>query len=292
MRHARFVLAALRPHQWLKNVLVLVPVLAAHRLDPADLSAAATAFVTFSLCASGGYVLNDLLDVAADRLHPRKRRRPFAAGHLSPAAGAWLVALLWAIGFGAAAALLPASFVAVIVVYLMTTAAYSLRLKREPVLDVMVLAGLYVLRVIAGGVAGAIPVSTWLLAFTLFVSLSLAFLKRFVEVTERHHAGAGDIPGRGYRTDDATWLHSVGLSSSYLAVLVLAIYSNNADVARLYSRPERLLFICPLLLYWATRTWLRAHREEIHDDPVVAVALDPATYVVVGLSALAVLAAV
>lgn len=294
MNHARLLLTVLRPHQWLKNLLILLPVLAAHRLSWEPLLVAVLAFASFSLCASGGYVLNDLLDVGADRLHSRKRSRPFASGALSLRTGVLMLLASWAVGFGTAALLLPGEFVVVVTIYLIATAAYSLKLKREPVLDVMVLAGLYVIRVVAGGVAGAIPVSTWLLAFALFVSLSLAFLKRFIEVVEYKSKGDGseNVPGRGYRRDDAPWLHSGGISAAYLAAVVLAIYVNNADVARLYAHPERLLLICPVILYWATRTWLRAHRQQMHDDPVVAIALDPATYVIAGISALVVLSAV
>jgi 4-hydroxybenzoate polyprenyltransferase len=294
MSHVRLLLTALRPYQWLKNLLILVPVLAAHRLNRETFLATALAFVSYSLCASGGYVLNDLLDVKADQQHSRKRNRPFASGGLSRRAGVLVVAAGWVAGFGIALLFLPPGFAWVMAIYLLATAAYSIRFKREPVLDVMILAGLYVLRVIAGGVAVGISISTWLLAFTLFVSLSLAFLKRFIEVREfetRNGVGA-EVPGRGYRSDDAAWLHSVGLSSSYLAAVVLAIYVNNADVAHLYSHPERLLLICPVLLFWATRTWLRAHRRLLHDDPVVAVARDPATYVMAAISAAVVLSAV
>jgi len=282
MSYSSPLLKALRPHQWLKNLLVLVPALAAHRLDLESFLVAGAAFVTFSFAASGGYVLNDLHDLESDRLHPRKRHRPFASGALSRTTGVVLVALLWSISFGLAAAVLPNAFVLVIAVYLAATMAYSWRLKREPVLDVVILALLYVIRVLAGGVAGNIFLSNWLLAFTLFVSLSLAFLKRFIEV--RDYKGSEDIPGRGYRGDDAAWLHSAGLSAAFVATVVLAIYANSDDSARLYRHPERLLLLCPLLLYWATRAWLRAHRGEMHDDPVVAVAFDPSTYVVVAIS--------
>lgn len=282
MSYTSPLLKALRPHQWLKNLLVLVPALAAHRLDFNSLLVAFAAFISFSLAASGGYVLNDLHDLESDRLHPRKRHRPFASGALSRNAGIVLVASLWAIGFGIAALFLPRGFAIVIVVYLVATMAYSLRLKREPVLDVVVLALLYVIRVFAGGVAGDIFLSNWLLAFTLFVSISLAFLKRFIEV--RDHKGSESIPGRGYRADDRAWLHSAGLSAAFVATVVLAIYANSDDSARLYRHPERLLLLCPLLLYWATRAWLRAHRGEMHDDPVVAVAFDPSTYVVLAIS--------
>jgi 4-hydroxybenzoate polyprenyltransferase len=294
MSHARLLLRVLRPHQWLKNLLVFVPVLAGHRLNQDTGLAAALAFVSFSLCASGGYVLNDLLDADLDRRHVRKRNRPFASRDLSIRTGVFLVMAAWAAGFGLAASFLPGAFAGIVAIYLVCTGAYSLRLKREPVLDVMILAGLYVIRVIAGGVAVAVPVSTWLLAFTLFISLSLAFLKRFSEVIDYKPKsdGSANVPGRGYTPDDAPWLHSGGISAAYLAAVVLAIYVNNADVAHLYAHPERLLLICPVLLYWATRTWLRAHRRLLHDDPVVAVALDPATYVIAAISAVLVLSAV
>lgn len=287
MSHTRALLRALRPHQWLKNLLVLAPALAAHQLNSESILVALTAFASFSLCASGGYVLNDLVDVHADRLHGSKRHRPFASGALSRGLGVLLLGVTWVVGFGLAASLLRPAFGAVVAAYLAGTAAYSIRLKKEPVLDVMVLAGFYVVRVVAGGVAGGIFVSNWLLAFTLFLSLSLAFLKRFVEVSEPTGSRSDGLvaPGRGYRADDAEWLHSAGLSSAYLAAVVLAIYANSADALRLYLRPERLLFICPLLLYWATRAWLRAHRGEMHDDPVIAVASDPATYVIATVAA-------
>jgi 4-hydroxybenzoate polyprenyltransferase len=280
---------ALRPHQWVKNVLMLIPALAAHRLDAATLVALVLGLVSLSLCASGGYVLNDLLDVAADRQHARKRYRPFASGRLSLSTGLWLILATWGAGFTIAATLLPGAFAGIVGVYLATTVAYSIRIKREPVLDVMVLAALYVIRVVAGGVATSIVVSTWLLAFTLFMSISLAFMKRFIEVAGRSEGS--EVPGRAYLTSDAAWLHSTGLCSAYLASMVLAIYVNNADVAGLYNHPERLLLMCPIVLYWATRTWLKAHRRLLHDDPVVAVARDPATYVIGALSAVVVISA-
>lgn len=283
------LLKALRPHQWVKNVLLLIPALAAHKLDVPTVTALLIAFISLSLCASGGYVLNDFLDVAADRQHPRKRHRPLASGRLSLRSGVGLIALTWALGFGLAAALLPLPFVAVVAVYLLTTAAYSLDLKRKAVLDVMTLAGLYVIRIVAGGVATGIPVSTWLLAFTLFMSISLAFMKRFIEVSARQREG--EVPGRGYMSSDAAWLHSAGLSSAYLAVVVLAIYVNNPDLARLYSHPERLLVMCPVLLYWVTKLWLDAHRQTLHDDPVVAVAGDRTTYIIGVIGAVVVLSA-
>jgi 4-hydroxybenzoate polyprenyltransferase len=298
----RSIVRAARPYQWVKNLLLVVPVLAAHRFDWQVATDLLLAIASFSLCASGGYILNDLLDVTADRQHARKRRRPFAAGDLSLKSGVVLLAVTWTLGFGLAAAFLPGQFVAITGAYLAATASYSIRLKREPVLDVMFLAGLYVMRVIAGGMATNVPVSTWMLAFTLFVCLSLAFLKRFIEVNGHAgaihagaaHAGAASamVPGRGYAAQDAAWLHSVGIASAYLSTVVLAIYANNPDVSRLYRHPQRLLLFCPILLYWATRVWLSAHRGQLHDDPVVAVSRDPVTYVVGALSAAIVWAAI
>jgi 4-hydroxybenzoate polyprenyltransferase len=288
----RAVLRAIRPHQWLKNLLLAVPAVASHQLDMGTIVTLSIAFVSISLCASGGYVLNDLLDLSADRRHPRKRTRPFAAGQLSLATGIAMIATLWVAGFGLAAWLLSGAFAGVLAVYLFGTIAYSVRLKKEPVLDVMFLAGLYVLRVIAGGVAIDVLPSTWLLAFTLFTCLSLAFLKRFIEAGAQPATSNGGVPGRGYLQDDVHWLQSAGLSSAYLSVVVLAIYVTSDDVTKLYQHPERLLLMCPLILYWATRVWLNAHRRRLHDDPLVAVAADPTTYLLLALSAGVILSAV
>ncbi len=275
---------ALRPHQWVKNLLLFVPVLAAHRFAWPDLLAAAVAFACVCLIASGGYVLNDLLDLTSDRRHPRKRARPFAAGHVSIPAGLMIVGSAWALGFGVAALLLPPAFVAILAAYLAGSVSYSVWLKREPILDVIFLAGLYVVRVVAGGVATGVPVSTWLLAFTLFVCLSLAFLKRFIELLA--HGSDVELPGRGYNAGDVVWMQSAGLISAYLSVVVLAIYVNNPEVTRLYVHPERLLLLCPVILYWATRTWFLAARRRLHDDPVVALAADRVTPVIAALSIL------
>ena len=204
--------------------------------------------------------------------------------------GVWLIFATWALGFGLAVLFLPKAYVLIAAVYIVATVAYSVHLKREPVLDVMILAGLYVIRVVAGGVATSVPVSSWLLAFTLFISLSLAFLKRFIEVSGRD--SDGEVPGRAYMGNDANWLHAVGLCSAYLAVVVLAIYVNSADLAKLYRQPNLLLIICPVLLYWATRIWFMAHRRQLHDDPVVAVARDPATYIVGAIAIAVVLRAI
>jgi 4-hydroxybenzoate polyprenyltransferase len=287
----RALIRTARPEQWVKNLLLVVPAISAHRFDLATLEALAFSLLAFSLVASGNYILNDVLDMGADRLHPRKESRPIAAGHVSPGAAAFVMAVTWLVGFWLSATRLPVPFTLTIAAYLLVTTAYSLRLKREPVLDVLVLASLYVLRVVAGGAATNIRVSTWLLAFTLFVCLSIAFLKRFVEVHAFENGPARPVPGRGYVTSDASWLHSAGIASAYLSTVVLAIYTNSPDVSLLYRHPDRLLLLCPLLLYMATRVWMLAHRRRLHDDPVTVFALDPVTYGVGVLSAAVVWAA-
>jgi 4-hydroxybenzoate polyprenyltransferase len=286
------LIAILRPHQWLKNLLLFVPAVAAHRIDWTTGRSAILAFVSLSLCASGGYVVNDLLDIEADRAHARKRFRPLAAGALSVKSAIVLVVLTWGVGFSVSMALLPIEFVWTLGVYIVGTLAYSVWLKKEPALDVVVLASLYVLRIIAGGAATAVPISTWLLAFTLFVCLSLALMKRFIEVHTQPTAVGLAVPRRGYRADDAQWLHSAGLAAAYLSVVILTIYVNNPSVSLLYAHSDRLLLMCPLLLYWSTRAWFLAHRRRTHDDPVLLVALDPVTYVLLFICVFIVAAAV
>jgi 4-hydroxybenzoate polyprenyltransferase len=265
---------ALRPHQWAKNVLILVPLVFAHRLLEFPLLVSAlTACVAFSLCASSIYVLNDLSDLEADRLHPRKKRRPFAAGELSIPFGLGLAGLLMAAGITLAAVAVSWTLVATLVCYLVITTAYSAWIKQQAVADVFVLAGLYVLRLVAGGVATGVELSTWLLAFALFFFLSLAFVKRYTELT-----GYGRMPGRGYTPEDGLWMNAIGTSSGYMAVLVLALYVTAPDVAALYSQPKVLWLLCPLLLFWITRMWFRAGRKLLHDDPVVEALKDPVGY--------------
>ncbi len=265
---------AMRPHQWAKNVLVFAPLIAAHDLFHAGPATATVfAFVTFSLCASGIYILNDILDVEADRLHPRKKKRPFAAGELSIPFGLASAGFLLSGGLLLAGLAASWKLTAVLAIYIAVTTAYSTWLKREPVVDVFVLAGLYVLRLVAGGVAANIPLSTWLLAFALFFFLSLAFVKRYTEL-----AGNGRTPGRGYTADDAMWMHAIGTSSGYMAAVVMALYVSAPDVTSLYRRPKALWLLCPVLLFWLTRTWFRAGRRLLHDDPVVEALKDPVAF--------------
>jgi 4-hydroxybenzoate polyprenyltransferase len=276
---------ALRFHQWAKNLLIFVPLVLSHRFfDPGVLTAGLRAFVAFGLCASAIYVINDLCDIEADRAHPRKRFRPFAAGDLTISTGVVLAAVL--LTSAAALSLLstPRQFALILLGYVAITSAYSWRLKREPVLDVFVLATLYVVRVLGGGAAAGITISNWLLGFALFLFLSLAFVKRYVELLGQN----GHMPGRGYNAADHGWMLSIGTAAGYMSVVILALYVNSEEVARLYSSPRVLWLICPVLLYWVSRVWLRAGRQEVHDDPVLDALKDPASYLC-ALVALAIL---
>jgi 4-hydroxybenzoate polyprenyltransferase len=277
----RALLRVLRPHQWVKNLLVYVPVVLDHKLfHPATMAKASLAFVAFCCAASSAYVLNDIVDLEADRRHPTKRERPFASGALQPAVGFVLVPLLLAVAFGLSWSSLPRRFIVLLALYVVLTSAYSLYLKLIPVLDVLLLAGLYTLRVLAGIAAARVRFSTWLLAFAMFLFLSLAFLKRYTEVSAMEGTATEPVRRRGYQRGDREWLGSMGGACGYLSVLVLALYINSDQVVSLYRLPLALWLVCPLLLYWVGRMWLLAHRGKIHDDPIVATVRDPASYLI------------
>lgn len=261
-------LKAIRPHQWMKNGLVFLPMLASHQIDGASFLSSLLAFISFCLVASSVYVLNDLLDLKADRAHPRKRLRPFAAGAIPIAAGTWMAAGLLGLGL-LIALLLGPTFFAVMIGYFALTTGYSLYLKRRIVIDICVLAGLYTVRIVAGGAATGVPLSVWLLAFAIFFFLSLAAVKRQAELVDNIKEGKLTASGRGYHVDDLPIISMISISAGYVAVLVMALYVNSPAVVELYARPEALWGVCALLLYWLTRTVMIAHRGQMHDDPVV-----------------------
>ena len=261
-------LKALRPHQWLKNILVFLPMLLAHRLDGGAALASLLAFVAFSLVASSVYVLNDLLDLAADRAHPRKRLRPFAAGTLPIAHGTGLAGALLVAG-GAISLILGPWFVFVMLCYYAMTTGYSLYFKRRMVIDVCVLAGLYTMRILAGGVATGIPLSVWLLAFAVFFFFALAAVKRQAELVDNAKAGKLKPAGRGYHVEDLTIISQFAVASGYVSVLVLSLYMNSPEVALIYSNPQVLWGICLVLLFWVSWIVMVTHRGEMHDDPIV-----------------------
>lgn len=261
-------LYVMRPHQWLKNALIFLPLLAAQQFDAATILNALLAFVAFSLIASSVYVLNDLVDVEADRAHPRKRNRPFASGAIPTAHGVVLAAVPLAVGT-TLATLLGTKFVVVLAGYYATTLAYSFALKRRLVIDICVLAVLYTFRIIAGGAATGIPLSVWLLAFSVFFFLSLAAVKRQAELVDGISRGNVKAIGRGYTTDDLPIVSMMSISAAYVSVLVMALYLNSPAVSQLYATPPLLWGICLVLLYWLSRMVMVTHRGQMHDDPIV-----------------------
>lgn len=277
----------LRLHQWLKNLLLFVPALAAHDFAAPVLAACLVACLSFSLCASSVYVLNDLIDLGRDRAHPTKRNRPLARGAMPVFRGIALVPVLLSAAILLALALPPA-FVAVLAGYYLLTLAYSLYLKRQMMVDVVVLACLYGLRLVAGGVAVSVPLSAWLAAFSIFLFCSLALVKRCTELVGRIAKGAGDPAGRAYQLNDLPILEALAASSGFTAVLVLALYLHSGAVQALYHAHERLWLLCVLLIFWLGRVLILTHRGEMHDDPVVFAATDRTSQVclVMGLAIL------
>ena len=264
----RSFVKAIRVHQWAKNALIFFPLLLSHDLRPQRLLSAVLAFASFSLAASATYVVNDLLDIEADRRHQRKRTRPFAAGDLSALQGiAIVVAFLALAALGAF--FLPAAFAGWLLLYLGTTLAYTGYLKRVPLVDVLILSGLYTLRLLAGSAATLTTISHWLAGFSVFLFLSLGIVKRFAELENLRASSTQPSNGRGYFLSDLEQLRTFGTSSSYAAVVIFAIYISGRDVTRLYENPGYLWLVVPLMLLWLNRVWLLASRGELDEDPVV-----------------------
>lgn len=262
------IMSAVRPHQWAKNLLIFLPLLLSHVLAPDRLFDALLAFCCFSLAASSAYIVNDLLDIEADRRHAKKRLRPFACGDLSALTGLALVAAFLLLAF-TGARLLPGAFYAWLALYLVSTMAYSWYLKRIALVDVVVLSGLYTLRLLAGGAATETPISHWLAGFSIFLFFSLAVVKRFAELENLRSSGAPPRNGRGYIVADLNQLRSFGTASAFAAVMVFAIYISGSDVTALYSRPQLLWLIMPLMILWLCRVWLLASRGSLDEDPLV-----------------------
>ena len=283
-------LRALRPHQWVKNLLVFLPVLAAHQ--PASLAVAFIAFIAFSLTASAVYLINDLADLEADRAHKRKRHRPLASGALPVGEALIMAAALFLAAIVNAALLAPPVFLAVLLVYVVATFAYSLWLKRKLLVDVLALSGLYTLRIVAGAAAAGIVLSPWLLGFSMFLFFSLAAIKRQAELTDSGLDGQEAVPGRAYAGTDLPVIRSLAVTAGQAAVLVLALYVSSDDVVKLYAAPSLLLLVCPILLYWISRMVLITHRGHMTDDPIVFAARDWRSLLAAGLVAMLVAAAI
>ncbi len=270
---ARTYLKAIRVHQWLKNCLIVVPMLAAKQFGAEELLNSFLAFVSFSLCASSVYVMNDLIDLPRDRAHASKRTRPFASGSLPLGHGLVMAPLFLAIA-AILAVLVGPKFVAILAVYAVANVAYSLVLKRQMIIDVVTLACLYGLRLLAGGAATHTKLSEWLATFAIFIFVSLALVKRCTELEAKLAAGAGDPPGRGYRLADLPMLKMLAATTGIASILVFTLYLNSRAVAALYVHPQWLVAIDVVLIYWVARTLLLAHRGEMHDDPLVFATTD------------------
>jgi 4-hydroxybenzoate polyprenyltransferase/phosphoserine phosphatase len=281
---------ALRLHQWLKNLLLFVPMFTAHAWRLEVFMQACVAAVAFGLAASSVYLLNDMLDLDSDRSHPQKCTRPFAAGAIPLLHGMVVMTVLVLMSL-ALGSVLPYGFLAVLAAYLGLSTAYSVHLKQYVLIDVIVLALLYTMRVIGGALAISVVASFWLLAFSMFLFLSLALVKRCSELVSLTQIGTLRSEGRDYAASDLTYLTIMGTASGYLSVLVLALFINSQDVTVRYSNPQMLWLLCPLMLYWVSRLWLKTGRGEMHDDPIVFALLDRGSrYVLAGMIAVVLLA--
>jgi 4-hydroxybenzoate polyprenyltransferase/phosphoserine phosphatase len=272
------VARALRVHQWVKNILVFAPLVAAHQFLNVDLILLTTgACLAMCSCASGIYIINDLADIDSDRRHPFKRRRPFANGELPIATGLIMAPLL--VGGGIALSLLlPWNATLILLSYVGLSTAYTYWLKEKLLADVITLAALYTIRIIMGGVAGGLLVSPWFLSFSLFLFISLAFIKRVTEMIQLSTREQKNAAGRGYYVSDTTTLAMLGIASGFLSCLVLSLYINGDSVRRLYAYPEWLWLLVPLLLYWIGRLWITTMRGQMTDDPIVYLFKDRRTY--------------
>jgi 4-hydroxybenzoate polyprenyltransferase len=282
MGYASELIKLLRVHQWSKNALVFVPLVTAQKLDFVALCEATGAFFSFSLAASAVYILNDVVDLEADQKHPSKKRRPLAAGSVSVTASLLFLPLLLIVSLCGAWAIGP-YFAAVLLVYLALTTAYTFVLKRKMLVDVLTLASLYTIRVVAGAVAISVPMSEWLIGFSMFVFTALALIKRYVELAFRIDEGLSEVSNRNYLKSDLDIVATLAAAAAFNAVTVFALYISSDAVRPLYRHPQMLWFICPVLMYWLGRALLMAHRRLMPDDPILFALRDRNSYVALGL---------
>lgn len=265
------MLRAMRPHHWAKNGLVFVPILLNHDVfDAKALFYGLIAFVSFSLMASSIYLLNDIVDVEADRHHPTKCKRPLAAGEITKGQAYAAVPGLLIVAFGLAWFVpRPDLHLLALGTYLALALTYLFYLKRKLLVDVLGLAALHTLRILAGNAAAAIPLSSWLLAFSMFLFLSLALVKRYAELRITQDQSGLKKAGRGYQAEDIEALSQLGMASGCTCALIMALYVDSAAVKELYRHPEIIWLICPVILYQMARIWFLARRGQMPDDPLV-----------------------
>lgn len=290
-RALRTALSALRVHQWAKNALVFVPLLTSHQFSLLNYASAARAFIAFSLCASAVYLLNDLVDIDADRAHPRKKFRAIASGALSLRAARLFIPFLVLASFMVAVSV-SLSFAAVLLSYVAVTTAYSLYLKRLVMVDIVVLAGLYTLRIVGGAVAINVVPSEWLLIFSIFIFTSLALIKRYSELAMRETEQLPALENRDYGIGDMRIVGALAAASGLNAVTVISLYLSSPAVLAIYQRPALLWLLDPLLIYWIGRVAIMAHRRQIHDDPVVFALTDGPSRITAVLMVIVVLSAI
>lgn len=274
------LLKAIRVHQWVKNLLLFVPFLLAYKhVDPARIFDVVQAFFAFSFLASASYLINDIFDLESDRRHPAKASRPLASGKL-PIKMAYLLIVILSIATIILAYSLPREFQVVLLIYLMLTLAYSYLFKSIVVMDVLILAGLYTVRIIAGIFAAEVDVSYWILVFSMFFFLSLAMVKRYSELYNLRLREEDAVHGRGYQATDIEFVATLGAASGYIGVLIIVLYIHDPIIIAKYSNPDWLWAIFPALLYWISRIWLIAHRGEMNEDPVLYAIHDVPSYLV------------
>ena len=287
----KYSVIAMRPHQWVKNVLVFIPlVLSFQYIQPELIVKAILAFIAFSLSASSLYIINDLLDIESDRNHPKKKNRPFASGRLGKQWGVGQATVLLILAI-ALAINLNIEFLIVLIIYSFLSAAYSLKLKKIVLLDVSILAVLYTLRIIAGTFAVSVDLSYWLIVFSIFIFTSLAMVKRVSELYNLMLQEKEKIEGRGYAVQDREILLALGSASGFISVLVVALYIHDPIIVQRYTQPEWLWIIVPSILYWIGRVWIIAHRGEMNEDPVVFAVHDKVSYSILALITIGVILA-
>ena len=273
------LIQVLRPHQWLKNLLVLLPILSAHKYTYEAMFDSIIAFCAFSLIASSGYIINDLLDIESDRLHPRKNKRPFASGTLNVLDGCKLFSVVM-ISALVTASILNLYFMILIFSYFLISILYSFYLKKLPLIDVIVLSALYVSRIVGGSIATGITLSNWLFVFSLFFFLSLALVKRVTELHIAKNLNRSSISRRGYLTSDILLLQQMAISSGMSSIIVFALYINSDAAKSIYLHSDILWIAIPLLILWLSRIHFLANRCMLHDDPVIFAVTDKTSLII------------
>lgn len=280
------IIQQMRIHQWIKNILIAIPVILAHKTnDTSALLSVVVAFVSFSMIASAVYTMNDLADAESDARHPDKCNRPIPSGRLSTSRAIMLMISLFVVGCAIAVLYLPFEALQWITLYIVLNIVYSFWLREKEILDVLVLGLFYTLRIWLGGAVAQVPLSPWLLSFSMFLFMSLAFVKRYTELQATTNS-TSTVHGRGYQPNDSLFVLVLGSSLGFIAVLVFVLYLNSPEVSKLYQHAERLWFLVPVMMYWISYLWLKAHRGEVHVDPVVFMWRDLTSYVVAGIAAL------